>query len=503
MHTPQGVHFAMADGGFSVEGQKNIQEILSKQLYLCQFLTALKILRPNGSFVCKLFDLFTPFSVGLVYLMYQCFQQIAIIKPNSSRPANSERYLVCKYKRSDAETAGIIAYLNTINLMLSDESQLDDNDVLEIFNANELAEDEDFLRYIIDSNNAIGKKQIVGLRKIAAFAQNLELKETKQSEVRQECLKRWKLPDKLRQAPENKPTDRLLDELLANWANERSWLSLPATEMRGVASLNSTINNVADWYFVPVGREETNINACSLFLCKSRGNLLRYTEHKKWELVETAFEVQPRSIFFGQIVYEFYGEGRTIQRMAALHIMDGICLGGIDIRRRPYRERMSMCDKFARSLNKPYRKERTFGALRSKPLFRLQDMGSFFANMRHYVLKDNSQRFGIALDDNKFFVPGGIMMFCELTKNYVSAHSRSRGQLYYFNVRNKESYYSDQIPLEKANEIFASFRFSFSCRLLWKWTDLRQVDELATEDNPKILFRSDFVKFIADKLGHS
>jgi len=173
MHTPQGVHFAMADGGFSVEGQKNIQEILSKQLYLCQFLTALKILRPNGSFVCKVFDLFTPFSVGLVYLMYKCFQQIAIIKPNSSRPANSERYLVCKYKRSDAETAGIVAYLNTVNLMLSDESQLDENDVLEIFNANELAEDEDFLRYIIDSNNAIGKKQIVGLRKIAAFAQNL------------------------------------------------------------------------------------------------------------------------------------------------------------------------------------------------------------------------------------------------------------------------------------------------------------------------------------------
>ena len=26
----------MADGGFSVEGRENIQEILSKQLYLCQ-----------------------------------------------------------------------------------------------------------------------------------------------------------------------------------------------------------------------------------------------------------------------------------------------------------------------------------------------------------------------------------------------------------------------------------------------------------------------------------
>ena len=41
----KGIHFMMADGGFSVEGQENIQEILSKQLYLCQFLVALGIIR--------------------------------------------------------------------------------------------------------------------------------------------------------------------------------------------------------------------------------------------------------------------------------------------------------------------------------------------------------------------------------------------------------------------------------------------------------------------------
>ena len=35
----------MADGGFSVEGQENIQEILSKQLYLGQFTVALGIVR--------------------------------------------------------------------------------------------------------------------------------------------------------------------------------------------------------------------------------------------------------------------------------------------------------------------------------------------------------------------------------------------------------------------------------------------------------------------------
>ncbi|EDW26889.1 GL14539 [Drosophila persimilis] len=162
-----------------------------------------------------------------------------------------------------------------------------------------------------------------------------------------------------------------------------------------------------------------------------------------------------------------------------------------------------MCDKYARSLNKPYKKERSCGPLRSKPFFRLQDMNSFFSEMRHYVLKDNSQRFGFSLDDNKFFVPGSILMLCELNQSYVSAKSRSRNQVYYFNTKNKESYYKDNIPSKKTSEIFASFRQSYARRALWKWTNLRQVEEHAHEDNPKILFRSHFIKFIADKLAHA
>ena len=107
----------MADGGFSVEGQENIQEILSKQLYLCQCLVALSIVRTGGHFVCKLFDLFTPFSIGLIYLMYRAFDQVCIHKPNTSRPANSERYIICKGKRHDAKE--IKDYMYEINCRLN------------------------------------------------------------------------------------------------------------------------------------------------------------------------------------------------------------------------------------------------------------------------------------------------------------------------------------------------------------------------------------------------
>ncbi|TPP62760.1 Cap-specific mRNA (Nucleoside-2'-O-)-methyltransferase 1 [Fasciola gigantica] len=94
--TGQGVHVLVADGGFDVSGQQNLQEVLSKRIYLCQCLCALIVLRPGGHFLTKLFDVFTEFSVGLIYLIGQLFEEVAIIKPVTSRPANSERYLFCK-----------------------------------------------------------------------------------------------------------------------------------------------------------------------------------------------------------------------------------------------------------------------------------------------------------------------------------------------------------------------------------------------------------------------
>ena len=50
----------------------------------------------GGHFVCKLFDIFTLFSVGLVYLMYRAFDHVTIFKPVTSRPANSERSVLTR-----------------------------------------------------------------------------------------------------------------------------------------------------------------------------------------------------------------------------------------------------------------------------------------------------------------------------------------------------------------------------------------------------------------------
>lgn len=58
-----------------MKGEENLQEILTTQLFACQCAIALKSIRPKGHFLLKLFDVFTIFSVGLVYLMYRCFEK--------------------------------------------------------------------------------------------------------------------------------------------------------------------------------------------------------------------------------------------------------------------------------------------------------------------------------------------------------------------------------------------------------------------------------------------
>uniref|UniRef100_A0A0X3NXS6 Cap-specific mRNA (nucleoside-2'-O-)-methyltransferase 1 n=1 Tax=Schistocephalus solidus TaxID=70667 RepID=A0A0X3NXS6_SCHSO len=99
-----GVSVVMADGGFDVSGQQNLQEVLSKRIYLCQCLCALTVLRPGGHFITKMFDVFTEFSADLVRLMSYVFREIAFIKPVTSRPANSERYFLCKGLLSTASS---------------------------------------------------------------------------------------------------------------------------------------------------------------------------------------------------------------------------------------------------------------------------------------------------------------------------------------------------------------------------------------------------------------
>ncbi|CDW57523.1 cap specific mRNA [Trichuris trichiura] len=202
----RGVNLVMADGGFSVEGQENIQEILSKRLYLCQSLCALMVLGKGGNFVCKLFDTFTVFTVGLLYLLWRCFDQISIHKPHTSRPANSERYLVCLGLKENVEE--VTKYLYKANEQFANCKPAED--LIELVPMATLLEEYSFWREIRAHLKLLAERQTLFLRKYKAFAENPTLKDTRQDDFRALCLQYWQIPDQSRPLrPARSPEDAL------------------------------------------------------------------------------------------------------------------------------------------------------------------------------------------------------------------------------------------------------------------------------------------------------
>jgi len=93
------VDFVTGDGGIDYSNDFNKQEESSLNLIFAQILYAMCIQKKGGSFVLKLFDTFTSLSVELLFLLNYLYEDIYIIKPLTSRPANSEKYIVCIHFR--------------------------------------------------------------------------------------------------------------------------------------------------------------------------------------------------------------------------------------------------------------------------------------------------------------------------------------------------------------------------------------------------------------------
>ena len=119
------VDFVTADGGFDFSIDFNKQENVSGKLILSQIAFAIAMLKPTKDFVIKFFDTFTKLSVELLFLLANIFTEIIIIKPNTSRYANSEKYVVCKnLKINETERHGLILKFNGILKKFKNESNL-------------------------------------------------------------------------------------------------------------------------------------------------------------------------------------------------------------------------------------------------------------------------------------------------------------------------------------------------------------------------------------------
>jgi 23S rRNA U2552 (ribose-2'-O)-methylase RlmE/FtsJ len=90
-----------ADGGFDEGTDFNHKEQLHYSLILSEIYSAIKLQKQNGHFILKVFDILTETSIHLLYLLFLSYKEIYIYKPRTSRPTNSEKYIICKYFNLD------------------------------------------------------------------------------------------------------------------------------------------------------------------------------------------------------------------------------------------------------------------------------------------------------------------------------------------------------------------------------------------------------------------
>ena len=92
--------FITADGGINDSDNFNDKEINHINLIFSEIVLGLSVLENNGTFVIKIFDIYTKSMKHIIYLLSYLFESVYITKPLTSRCTNSEKYIVCnKFKK--------------------------------------------------------------------------------------------------------------------------------------------------------------------------------------------------------------------------------------------------------------------------------------------------------------------------------------------------------------------------------------------------------------------
>ncbi|KAK6489450.1 cap-specific mRNA (nucleoside-2'-O-)-methyltransferase 1-like isoform X1 [Huso huso] len=476
----KGVHFLMADGGFSVEGQENIQEILSKQLLLCQFLTGLSVIRTGGHFLCKTFDLFTPFSVGLIYLLHCCFERISLFKPVTSRPANSERYVVCRGLKPGIDA--VREYLFTVNLKLN-HLRNTEKDVNLVVPLDILKGDTEFYEYMICSNESHCAVQIKALAKIRAFVLDTTLSETKQADIRKECLKLWGIPDQARVTHcSTDPKSKFFELIKGSDIESFNYKPTPLN-----SKTIEKIHHVLDYRCIVGGAEQMFL----LGLGKSQIYTWDGKPPLRWKKLESLKTELPRETLLSvEIVQELKGEGKAQRRINSVHVLDALVLNGTDIRDQHFNQRIQMAEKFVKAVSKPSRPD--MNPIRVKEVYRLEEMEKIFVRLEMKLTKSSGgfPRLSYTGRDDRHFLPTGLYIIKTVNDPWTMAYSKNSKRKFFYNKLSKESTYD--LPTNAV----APFHVCHLERLFWAWVEGVRVHDSQTRVDADKLSKKDVLAFI-------
>lgn len=193
---PKQFYLITGDGGFDEGCDFNNKEQLHYQLILNEIYSAIKLQKIDGHFILKMFDIFTESSLHLLYLLKLCYSEVYIYKPVTSRPTNSEKYIICKnFCLNDENKDFLIHELKTISKLYNEKvnSQSTKYCSFTLFNVIP----QEFIDNIKYINTQLLNRQCNFLQKAivlcndADFITNYNNEYTKSFEHRKDIFKKW------------------------------------------------------------------------------------------------------------------------------------------------------------------------------------------------------------------------------------------------------------------------------------------------------------------------
>jgi len=172
-----------ADGGFKWLDE-NMQEQEAYALLLGEIVAALSVQAKDGSFVLKLFESFTGLTLKMLYIVTSFYEESYISKPYTSRPSNSEKYLVCKgfkYDQSSKDLQNKIAKLEEVLEEFNTEQHVND-----IFTSFDLPEE--FLNLFKTISTSIANGQQIEINKMIDYINGNNYYGTKYHKYREDQI---------------------------------------------------------------------------------------------------------------------------------------------------------------------------------------------------------------------------------------------------------------------------------------------------------------------------
>lgn len=270
---------------------------------------------------------------------------MAIIKPNTSRPANSERYIVFKNKLDNCESIENFLFkincsLDSFELALKAEqegqsppsneySSLISEDFHQLVPLETIKADSAFYSYIRNSNNTLGKRQIHFLCKERAFAADPSLVDNRKNNLRRKCLNIWKIPSRLPTPANCNPTAEQKFESLMNEFNinvsKCAFLYYESTELKQLNTLKYPWN----YCFTTLTENRDSDSQRGIFQSLKGVIYFFDSQSNQWKVVKQLEKLRlpDSTIVYAELTSEFRGEGTSQKKILAFHIIDSLILG--------------------------------------------------------------------------------------------------------------------------------------------------------------------------------